>query len=48
MSFVEYDAEFNCLKTVSMHQFEEDDIRVGWRACLSLPFMLYDCVGRCG
>jgi cleavage and polyadenylation specificity factor subunit 1 len=47
LSAVEWDPETNELKTVSLHFFEDDDLRGGVLHSPSLPILRVDPEGRC-
>lgn len=47
LSVVEYDPETHSLRTVSLHYFEEEDIRDGWTNHYHIPIVRVDPEGRC-
>lgn len=47
LSVVEYDLESNNLKTLSLHYFEEEDMRGGWMHHFHIPMVRVDPENRC-
>ncbi|XP_043489722.1 cleavage and polyadenylation specificity factor subunit 1 isoform X1 [Polistes fuscatus] len=47
LSVVEYDQETHDLRTVSLHYFEEEEIRDGWTNHHHIPIVRVDPEGRC-
>ncbi|XP_054282084.1 cleavage and polyadenylation specificity factor subunit 1-like, partial [Macrosteles quadrilineatus] len=47
LSVVEYDLDTHDLKTLSLHYFEEEEIRGGWTQHTHIPIIRVDPEGRC-
>ncbi|KAK7874284.1 hypothetical protein R5R35_007770 [Gryllus longicercus] len=47
LSVVEYDPEAHDLRTLSLHYFEEEDMRGGWTHHYHIPVVRVDPEGRC-
>lgn len=47
LSVVEYDLDTHSLKTLSLHYFEEEDMRGGWMHHYHIPMVRVDPEGRC-
>ncbi|PSN32102.1 Cleavage and polyadenylation specificity factor subunit 1 [Blattella germanica] len=47
LSVVEYDPEAHDLKTLSLHYFEEEEMRGGWTQHYHIPMVRVDPEGRC-
>ncbi|XP_067007220.1 cleavage and polyadenylation specificity factor subunit 1 isoform X2 [Anabrus simplex] len=47
LSVVEYDPEAHDLRTLSLHYFEEEDMRGGWTHHYHIPMVRVDPEGRC-
>ncbi|XP_014213908.1 cleavage and polyadenylation specificity factor subunit 1 [Copidosoma floridanum] len=47
LSVVEYDPESHSLRTVSLHYFEEEEIKDGWTNHHHIPIVRVDPEGRC-
>ncbi|KAK3924905.1 Cleavage and polyadenylation specificity factor subunit 1 [Frankliniella fusca] len=47
LSLVEYDLDTHNLKTLSLHYFEEEDMRGGWMHNFHIPMVRVDPEGRC-
>ncbi|KAF3420031.1 hypothetical protein E2986_05121 [Frieseomelitta varia] len=47
LSVVEYDQDIHDLRTVSLHYFEEEEIRDGWTNHHHIPIVRVDPEGRC-
>ncbi|XP_016844737.1 cleavage and polyadenylation specificity factor subunit 1 [Nasonia vitripennis] len=47
LSVVEYDPEIHSLRTVSLHYFEEEEIKDGWTNHHHVPIVRVDPEGRC-
>lgn len=47
LSVVEYDLDTHDLRTLSLHYFEEDEMRGGWTQHFHIPIVRVDPEGRC-
>ncbi|KAG7296755.1 hypothetical protein JYU34_020690 [Plutella xylostella] len=47
LSVVQYDPQVHNLVTLSMHYFEEDDMKNGWTTHPHIPYIRVDPSGRC-
>lgn len=47
LSVVQYEPDHSELKTLSLHYFEEEDIKCGWTSTHNIPFVRVDPDNRC-